>query len=335
MIKALRFGSRILSSGKPYKLNLYLTDRCNCRCKICGIWKKKKGLELSVAEIRDFLGKNPYFFWVDVTGGEIFMRKDIDEVFDAIVECKNLYLLHFPTNGLMTEKICESVRRIKKKFSGRLVITVSIDGTEVLHDSLRGARGSWRHAIQTFRKLDAINNGNVFFGYTLSKYNAGRLLEAYDELRGEIPDLDLHRIHLNLAQNSNFYYANTGKKLLVNRDEILKDIEFINHNRAMSLNPFNILEHRFLELLGAYISSGDYPLKQCMALNDTVTVNPKGEVYACLFFDRKLGDLHKTNFYLQPIMDTAMQLRQNILKECPHCWSACEAYPTIIGSMLK
>jgi len=56
----------------PYKLTFALTYRCNSRCQICQIWKKKKHKELSLLEIEKFFTINDFFNWIDLTGGEVF-----------------------------------------------------------------------------------------------------------------------------------------------------------------------------------------------------------------------------------------------------------------------
>lgn len=339
MINELKFILKILKSNanilkRPYKLNLYLTDKCNCKCKTCNIWKKKNRKELNTKELSEFFKKNNYFSWIDITGGEIFLRDDIDKIFEIIIkECKDLFFLHFPTNGLLTEKIYNSVAYIKKHFKGELVITVSIDGPKKIHDFLKGRCGCWEKAVRTFQKVNSINKGNVFFGYTLSKYNAGKLAETIKELKIKIPELTFDRMHVNVAQESKFYYFNIKSNLLKNKKDIVKDISFILSNRKLRIKPFYYIETKFLELLKKYVLNNKYPIKKCTALNSTVTINPKGNVFPCLFFDKKLGSLRNIKFNLDKILfdEESKKLKKDILKYCNNCWSACEAYPSILS----
>jgi MoaA/NifB/PqqE/SkfB family radical SAM enzyme len=341
VIRPLKFGFSVLKSnlgfsGLPYKLNLYLTNKCNCRCCICNIWRKKSVGELSNEEISEFFEKNNYFSWIDVTGGEIFLRQDIGKVFKTIVnDCNNLYLLHFPTNGFLTDRVCRSVRWISNNFKGRLVITISVDGPERLHDSLRRSKGCWKRAVKTYEKSEDINRGGVFFGYTISKYNSGRLRETFEELNQRIPLLTLDRIHVNLAQNSGIYYSNLGERLVASNKGAMQDLEFLHSIRRLKMSAFSFVEGRFVEKLRQYVCLGTYPMKRCMALNCTVSVNPGGEVYPCLFFDRRLGSLQEVDFDLNRILSSAesMKLKKDILRFCPKCWSACEAYPSIISNL--
>ena len=81
---------------------------------------------------------------MDLTGGEIFLRPDIDEILDAVVTgWRRLALLHFPTNGFLTDRIVASAQRIASHGPGQTVITVSVDGNEELNDDIRGIKGGF------------------------------------------------------------------------------------------------------------------------------------------------------------------------------------------------
>ena len=58
----------------PLKLNLCLTYWCQYRCKTCNIWQRKPTDELTTEEIVALVRENPNVNWVDLTGGEIFLR---------------------------------------------------------------------------------------------------------------------------------------------------------------------------------------------------------------------------------------------------------------------
>ena len=109
----------------PLKLNLCLTYWCQYKCKTCNIWQ--------------LVRENPNINWVDLTGGEIFLRRDIDEVFDAIVTgWSRLALLHFPTNGFQTDRIVRSVERGGSRSRARPLLTVDVEGGEEHNEQISG-----------------------------------------------------------------------------------------------------------------------------------------------------------------------------------------------------
>jgi len=68
-------------------MNYVVTWRCNLRCIMCNIWKHPQTNELGISELEDFL-RNPLLSqleWIQLTGGEPFMRNDLDEIIRVIL----------------------------------------------------------------------------------------------------------------------------------------------------------------------------------------------------------------------------------------------------------
>ena len=78
----------------PFKLTFCLTFWCNYRCETCNIWKMKPRDELTLDEITRFLAQAPELLWIDLTGGEVTLRKDFPAICEAVLEnCPDLMLL--------------------------------------------------------------------------------------------------------------------------------------------------------------------------------------------------------------------------------------------------
>jgi len=214
MKKTLALFGKILKSNLvknmyPYKLTFAVTYKCNSKCKTCNIWKKKSENELSVSEIDKIFSKYNGFSWVDITGGEIFLRKDIVEITKIIIQkCRNLYVLHFPTNGLLPEIIVEKTKQILRLNPKKLIVSVSLDGPKEVNDKIRGVPGSFKNAVQTFSELKKIENRklSVFFGFTLSRYNAGYFDKMVEEVKKTLPWIKYNNFHMNIMHGSAHYY---------------------------------------------------------------------------------------------------------------------------------
>ena len=195
--------------ASPFKLNLCLTYRCQYRCKTCNIWQRQPVDEMTTDELLTFVRKNRQVSWLDLTGGEIFLRPDIEEILLAITTSwKRLLLLHFPTNGFLTDRIVRAVSRLTGKGTARVIVTVSLDGDERLNDDIRGIRGGYQRQLETFRALRAIPGSRVVLGMTLSRYNAGHFEETFHACQRDCPGLTIDDFHLNVAQLSDHYYGN-------------------------------------------------------------------------------------------------------------------------------
>ena len=319
-----------------YKLNLMVTYRCNFRCKTCFIWKKKDIDELSLAEYAKVFSKINVN-WIDVSGGEIFLRGDIKEIFSLIIKSqKRLALLHFPTNGFFTAKIQDLVNYILTVSKVNLIVTVSLDGPEEVHNFIKGIN-SWRKAVDTYRNLRRIKDRRfkVYLGYTISSFNSEEINQTIEGLKREIPNIDYSDLHINIMHISEHYYANSS--LNPDKEKIKSSVESYTDKRRYRLcNPIDYLEYRYHILIKNYLKNSRTPLK-CRSLINNVFIGPQGNIFPCSIYSRNLGNLRDNDYDLYKILRSkqAEVLRQEIKKgRCPQCWTPCEAYPSILSNLI-
>jgi MoaA/NifB/PqqE/SkfB family radical SAM enzyme len=343
VLRELNLGCNVLRSNlgrlpAPYKLTFAVTYRCNSRCTTCGIWKKKPENELSCEEITEFFRKNNHFNWIDLTGGEIFLRPDIEGVFDAVVEnSPRLHTLHFPTNGLATDRITEATHSLAKKAESRIIVTVSLDGSPQVHERIRGVLGGFGKAVETFRALSKIPKVKTYFGMTLSRENPGLVEETIASAQNYIPHLSHNDFHVNIAHSSKHYYGDDGAGEYDKKKAETDLADFLERKKGSPLDPVLFLERKYLTLAPKYLQSGATPLP-CAAASASCFIDPQGSVYPCTMWDEKIGSLRETDFNLKKIWDNkqTQQTAENAKnKKCPNCWTPCEAYQTILGNLTR
>lgn len=338
--RELDLGLNVLHSNigrlpHPYKLTHAVTYKCNSRCSMCGIWKRKPEKEFSLGEMDEFYRKSNRFNWISITGGEIFLREDIVDVVESISKnCSRLYTLTFPTNGLLTDRIDGCVRDMTSRIRQKIIITVSLDGPPELHDRIRGVPGGWSKAVETFRRLREIRKVEAYFGMTLSAENIGRLDETLASVMEEIPSVKPRDFHLNIAHSSSHFYQNPGADEYPPEAAANEVREF--RKKKGWLSPVLFLEQKYLSLVPNYLNSGATPLP-CKAASASCFIDPQGTVYPCTMWDKPLGSLRDVGFDLKKLWDTSefKKTAQDALnKKCPNCWTPCEAYQTILGNLL-
>ena len=322
----------------PLKLNLCLTYWCQYKCKTCNIWQRKPSDELTTEEIVTLVRENRTINWVDLTGGEIFLRRDIDDVFDAIVNgWSRLSILHFPTNGFQTDRIVRSVERIAGRGPAHTIITVSVDGDESLNDEIRGIKGGFRRQMETFRALRRIPGIITALGVTLSTHNLGQFDRTFAACARECPGLTMDDVHLNVAQRSGHYYGNADTDAVAPDPESARvEMDRYRRLRGAPRSPRHLLENAYLKNLDRFLSTGRTPMP-CHALRASCFVDPWGVVYPCITYSRPIGRLRETGMRLDPIWNDSRtkQVQEEIWKgQCPQCWTACEAYQSILGNTL-
>lgn len=314
-----------------------VTYRCNFRCKTCFIWQKKAINELSLAEYEKIFSR-VNVNWIDISGGEIFLRDDIMEITSLIISSqKRLAFLHFPTNGFFTDKIQALADYILKNSKVKLVITVSLDGPEEVHNLIKGIN-SWRQSVDTYRSLRKIRDKRfeVFFGYTISSFNFDKIDQTIEELRREITDIDYSDIHINIQHLSEHFYANSS--LNIDKDKIKDSVKsYIIKRKYKLYNPIEYLEYKYHSLIKNYLNNNRTPLG-CRSLVNSIFVDPQGNIFPCSVYNRNLGNLRDNDYDLRKILKSKQAdiLRQNIKKGmCPQCWTPCEAYQMILSSLVR
>lgn len=320
----------------PYRLFLYVTDACNCRCNMCNIWQKPTDNELTTDELLTVLKQAKGFVkWMDITGGEVFLRPDIPELFSYIADhMSNLLMFHFATNGLLTERIVDAARIIQRSNIPHFIVTVSLDGPEALHTQIRGIPGIWKRCMETFRALRAARVP-VVFGMTLTEHNHDQYLETVAAVQQEIPGIHHRDFHVNLAQISDLYYGNRGL-ISPPMPLILKSVQQIHALRGFSLHPINWLERQFLHHAQAYVETGKSPM-MCEALSSSVVLGTRGDLYPCIIFDKSVGNVRDHHYSIEAVWESHQRkaLREQIRHgDCPHCWTPCEAYQSILANTL-
>ncbi len=323
----------------PLKVNFALTYWCQYRCKTCNIWKRKPENELTTDEVLKFVARNHGISWLDVTGGEIFLRKDIGEILEAVVTSwKDLLLLHFPTNGFLTDQIVRVCERLARRGGPQIIVTVSIDGDQTVNDEVRGIRGGYRAQIETFNALRKIPGLRTVFGMTLSAFNVGRFEETLRACQRDCPGLDVADFHLNVAQASEHYYGNAeSTQIAPAPDQALAEVRVYRKMRGLPRSMADWVEKVYLEHLEVYLETRALPMR-CHSLRSSCFIDPWGTVFPCITYTRPLGTLRDTDMELAPIWDaaTTRTVQQEIWNgECPQCWTACEAYQSILGNMIR
>lgn len=325
-----------LKIRRLFKLTYAVTYKCYSRCLHCNIWKRRSTNELSLKDIDNFFRKNNHFSWIDLTGGEIFNRRDLLEIIKIINRrCRFLYLLHFPTSA---ESILAYKRtvEIKKLMKSRLVITISLDGPQKTHDKIRGLNGSFKRSIEIYRRLKAHSDKKfqVYFGYTLSDYNHDCIDETIESIRRSIPNFKYKELHLNVLNSSRHYY---GIRNEIDREKISRSIKGFIDKREKTWSIVEKLETKFLMLSLRFLSEEKTPMS-CSALSSSLFMDPYGNIYPCIVYGRKLGNIKEHSYDLKEIF------KQNLLKEtrniivgkkCPNCWTPCEAYSSIMSNTFE
>ena len=157
---AVAYQRTLFSSGPNY-LIFFITARCNLRCSFCfyldEIENADKERELTVEEISKIAKGSPTLYHITFTGGETFLRDDIDEIVKLFYRFSNTRSVTITTNGTYPERVGEMVEEIAKSCPNLIVrLPLSMDGFEGVHDQIRGMPGIWEKVLQTYELLRVV-----------------------------------------------------------------------------------------------------------------------------------------------------------------------------------
>ena len=177
------------------------TMRCNLKCEFCyvgdilnieGEWRQEMPIEMLQRAFPEQNGLQ-----VSLTGGEIFMRKDILDVME-VFRGKGYVCGYLTTNGtIISPERADALADLAAK--GFLKhISVSIDGPGEMHDRARGVKGTFERTAAGLRALQqATAKRNAPLRVSINTTVAHETLEALDAMVDVAGELGVDAIGLN------------------------------------------------------------------------------------------------------------------------------------------
>jgi len=150
-------------SQRPVHVTCFVTGRCPLRCKTCfyAHHLHEPGRDLTLPEIQALAPSLRGVLWLAVTGGEPFMRDDLGEVIETLVQGARPPYMTLVTNGYFPDRVAPVVERALAARPGQVVrVSVSLDGVGGLPDEVRGIPGSFDRACETIRILSELRDAH-------------------------------------------------------------------------------------------------------------------------------------------------------------------------------
>ena len=248
----------------PTDASIILTYRCPMRCVMCNIWKNPtdKKDEIKASDLRSL----PKLKFINLTGGEPFIREDLDEI---VEECyKHTDRIVISTSGWFEERVIA----LAKKFPN-IGIRISIEGLAEKNDELRGRQGTFDKAIKTLKTLQSMGLKDIGFGCTVSNYNSGDMLKLYQ--------LSLSmELEFATAAFHNSYYFHKGDNVITNHDKVCGNFKQLIEWQLKEKSPKSWFRAWFNMGLINYIE-GRKRMLPCEAGLANFFIDPWGEVMPC------------------------------------------------------
>lgn len=178
-----RVRENLQSNKGPYKLDVFLTNRCNLRCMFCefpNFSGEASKQEVPTEKMLDLIESTAKLRCINfsILGGEPFIRKDAIVIFRKAQE-KGMRTSLVTNGTLMTGEKAEAL--VDMEWNNLLF---SLDGaTAETHDHLRGIKGSFQKTTDAIRNIQEIkrqkksSRPNLEINFVLCKKNYQEISE--------------------------------------------------------------------------------------------------------------------------------------------------------------
>jgi len=321
--------------------------RCNLHCEFCyvgdllnieGEWRQELSLE---ALERAFPSQDG--FQISLTGGEIFMRKDILSVLD-LFRGKGYACGYLTTNGtIITEERASALADLAA--AGFLKhISVSIDGPQELHDAARGLVGTFERTCAGLRRLqEAARQKGAPLRVSINTTVAHESLDALDQMVDVAQELGIDAIGLNhLMFSTPEEVAETVR--LIDAPDASVIATFVTPDPGLDISrvrdQVSALERKCRErnilfdfrpkvhshLIPRYYTPGTALAGRCLYPFLHARVSFSGKVYFCPFIRVEVGDLTKNSLEEVWNGDRYIEMRRRLLEHgiFPVCRRCCK-----------
>ncbi len=348
------FAGYLLCNGRsryPEAITLFLTHRCNLRCRMCGQWgengiTKRRPVRyinecLPFEELKKIIDDiAPFRPNITLFGGEPLLHKDCVEIIRYIHK-KNMHCLMI-TNGSLIEGVARELVD-----SGLDELNVSVDGKGAMHDEVRGMPGLYEKIINGLRRVNHFRARRdsrkplINLQCTVTGHNYRHLHQMAGAAREAGADsLTFHNLifigrEIMAGQRETDRLLNCSSESwegfvsdpCINPDVLYATIQEIRKNRdglPVDFYPDFSLD----ELRRYYLEPSGGCSGRCVSPWMAAYVFPDGEVRPCLNMDYSIGNVMRERFSVLWNNARAVKFRRALKKNgiFPVCIRCTELY---------
>ncbi|MBA7489507.1 Antilisterial bacteriocin subtilosin biosynthesis protein AlbA [subsurface metagenome] len=291
---------------------LGVTYRCNARCQICNTWKfpTKKEEEIKVKDLE----KLPRMRFTNITGGEPFLREDIEDIVKVIKKKSKRIVIS--TNGFFTKKIIDLAKKNRD-----IGMRISIEGLSKANDELRGIKDGFDRGLRTLIELKHMGIKDIGFGITVSDKNAKDLLALYKLACAMTVEFATATVH-------NSYYFHKMDNEIINKDIVAGEFRKLVEEFLKTKRVKNWYRAYFNYGVINYIYGGKRFLP-CEMGTELFYMDPLGEIRPCNGIEETMGNIKEKTFEEIWNGEEAERIRGKVARCQKNCWMIGSASPAM------
>ena len=254
---------KIVLKSKMKRLWVTVTSRCNIRCKTCGLWKNQWDLPYKTA--KEVMENYPYMERLVWLGGEVFLYKHFEEMFDEACKWNNLKQQIITNGYVLNEKWMNKIIKAENT-----ELTFSVDGvTKEVYEEIRQG-SNFERVISNIRYIFNLKKSlgikkDIRMNSVIMKTNYKQIYDLLELAHNEgFNQLSLMALHFDSAPNENIFYGDSRDQEALNY--VYKAIPILKE-RAKQYNVD----------LDVLLPCGDESFDEVVAKQDNTETNLKTE----------------------------------------------------------
>ena len=334
------FGKSVIRRGAtPEFIIAYVTERCNLKCEHCFFWREvdSPGKTMRPDEWRRIAQHVGTTAMIALTGGEPFLREDLDEIAVGFAEEAHPIGLQITSNGLLPQRVEAITRKILAGAPDLpFAVSISIDGPARVHDRIRALEGSWEGATETLDRLVRLRTAmprlKIATGTVFCRDNQ------------DVVEETLRDIQRRWEPNSMALILARGEP----RDPALLKVDLEKYKRAMELvHGYSVVGSnaplaKVGKAIGAAVSrekmavitrvaEHDEFVVPCVAGALAGVIHSDGSVAPCEMLTDRYGNLRDVDYDFRKLWQSARAdaFRKRIVDERCRCTHECFVAPSV------
>jgi len=292
----------------PSYFIFFPTSRCNLSCSHCFYHDSlnKRFNELTLDEIDAFTKTMDPLLTLALTGGEPYLRHDLDQIARIFYQNTRVPILNIPSNGWYLEKMDRQIRNIMN-WCPKIILNqmISIDGLEEDHDKIRmgNHKGSFKKAINTIEHIKKLQKefGRINIGI-ITTFTSENQKKIKDIVKGIYEIAKPDNIAITLVRGDPKEKVNLNLDMNLYKEAINYRNDLFFHKKMPGLKNFrgNKLATAGRVILNDMVKkiyeTNKYQ-SPCYSANLSGVMYPEGQVYPCEILDssHKIGNIRDFN----------------------------------------
>lgn len=269
----------------PRVMMIELTNMCNLKCKMCGIWAERPHINIPLDQYQSVLEEKVcrWLRLISLTGGEPFLLKDFEQYYQIARKTHPRAHINISSNGQCKGRTVEFFSKEKVKNTS---ITISYDGIRS-HDSIRGVKGSGEKLIETAIKIKEIApQVSLSLKLTITNENYSELLDTAKQCKEiGVP------FRFKTLEKLNCHQSRSPSE--IDGPDYSNDIMNSINEQAREILKLGIDTNK--KYIQSLISKNEGADCRCNCCEKTIFMGVDGKVFLC----RKKEPIG--NFYQQPL----------------------------------